>query len=67
MDVADLDGDENGDNQARLTTNTFEDEFPDWSPDGNKIAFSRSETGQNCDFGIYVMNEDGSGEVRLTN
>ena len=34
---------------------------PAWSPDGSKIAFSRYS-----DDGIYVMNADGRGAVKLT-
>jgi hypothetical protein len=36
---------------------------PAWSPDGRKIAFV-SERDRN--YGIYVMNADGSGQRRLT-
>jgi hypothetical protein len=37
-----------------------------WSPDGSRIVFWKTE-GELADLGdIYVMNADGSGEVRLT-
>jgi Tol biopolymer transport system component len=50
-----------GSNQTRLTNNTDIDEFPAWSPDSTKIAFT-----SNLD--IYVMNAvDGSDQTRLTN
>ena len=34
-----------------------------WSPDGTRIAFTSNRDGN---FEIYVMNADGSGQVRLT-
>jgi Tol biopolymer transport system component len=37
--------------------------LPDWSPDGSRIAFHSNRSG---DFGIWVMNADGSGQTRLT-
>ena len=37
--------------------------WPVYSPDGRKIAFGSSRSG---DFEIYVMNADGSDVVRLT-
>jgi TolB protein len=37
--------------------------LPDWSPDGSRIAFQGNGSG---DFGIWVMNADGSGQTRLT-
>jgi WD40 repeat protein len=37
------------------------DQNPDWSPDGTRIAFAKFNTG-----GIYVMEADGSNQVRLT-
>ena len=43
---------------TRLTFTRFSG-APAWSPDGRKIAFG--STG-----GIYVMNADGSGVIRLT-
>jgi dipeptidyl aminopeptidase/acylaminoacyl peptidase len=42
-----------GSNQTRLTTNSVDDEFPAWSPDGAKIAFFSNRDGN---YEIYVMN-----------
>src|SRR5207302_1622395 len=41
-----------------------DDNEPEWSPDGARIAFSSTRDGNNE---IYVMNADGSGVTRLTN
>ena len=50
-----------GTNPTRLTNNTSIHEFPSWSPDGTKIAFTR-----NID--IYVMNaHDGSNQTNISN
>jgi Tol biopolymer transport system component len=35
-----------------------------WSPDGTRIAFTGAENGTGT--GLWVMNDDGSGQVRLT-
>ncbi|HTQ11322.1 MAG TPA: dockerin type I domain-containing protein [Fimbriimonadaceae bacterium] len=40
------------------------DSEPAWSPDGTRIAFTSFRDGN---FEIYVMNSDGSGQIRLTN
>ena len=49
---------------AALTSgNGFYDAFPVWSPDGQKIAFASNRDGP---LNVYVMNQDGSGVVRLT-
>ena len=53
-----------GSGVTRLTNNPAWDEFPSWSPDGSRIAFSSDRAG---DPNIYVMNADGSGVTRLTN
>ncbi|MGA2587022.1 MAG: hypothetical protein ABSF88_08375 [Candidatus Aminicenantales bacterium] len=42
----------------KLTANSWSDQYPRWSPDGTRIAFSANPGGR---FGIFVMNEDGSG------
>lgn len=58
--------DEDGDNDIyrltaegvrKLTDNTWSDEYPRWSPDGTKIAFSANPLGN---YDIFVMNADGS-------
>ena len=48
------------DGVRRLTDNTWNDEYPVWSPDGRRIAFSSNRSGT---FDIYVMDAEG-GEVR---
>jgi hypothetical protein len=48
-----------GSNVTRLTNNAAVDEYPAWSPDGTKIAFTRND-------GLYIMNADGSNIVQKT-
>jgi dipeptidyl aminopeptidase/acylaminoacyl peptidase len=48
---------------VRITNNTFIDVLPNWSPDGSKIVF---ESFRNNNQDIYVMDSDGSNEMRLT-
>ncbi len=43
----------------QLTDNNWNDEYPVWSPDGTRIAFSSDHSGS---YGIYVMSMEG-GEV----
>jgi Tol biopolymer transport system component len=42
--------------ETRLTTDGARDREPAWSPDGSKIAFTKSVQGNND---IYVMSADG--------
>jgi Tol biopolymer transport system component len=51
-------------NARNLTNNPADDLFPVWSPDGSRIAFLSSRSGNRAN--IYVMNADGSGPRRLT-
>jgi TolB protein len=47
----------------QLTDNTREDEYPDWSPDGRRIAFS---AGTRDAPDVYTMRADGSRETQVT-
>ncbi|MFZ6026080.1 MAG: hypothetical protein ACOYYS_00075 [Chloroflexota bacterium] len=51
-------------NVRRITFSAGADEYPTWSPQGNRIAFTSSRSGNDE---IYVMNVDGSNLVNLTN
>lgn len=50
---------------TRITANAVPDTDPAWSPDGQRIVFTRS-TANFDNSEIYVMNADGSGQVSLT-
>ena len=53
----------NGSGLKRLTPRKWEAQYPAWSPDGRKIAFTYVKEGG---FNVYVMNADGSGVKQLT-
>jgi TolB protein len=59
-----------GTNLRQLTTapDYNYDGDPDWSPDGDRVAFDRYEgyTGGQNIYGIYVINEDGTNLVGLS-
>ena len=54
-----------GSEQTNISHNPLPEGFPNWSPDGTKIAFTRTVSPGNDE--IYVMNADGSEQTRLTN
>ena len=59
---SDMDGDREiylltNDGVKKLTDNDWDDEFPRWSPDGKKIAYSANPRGN---YDIFVMDADGS-------
>ena len=54
----------NGQGVDNLTKNAGGDADPNWSPDGNKIAFVSSREGNNTE--IYTMNANGQGVDNLT-
>lgn len=41
-------------------------QVPVWSPDGSKIAYA-ADRNEDRNFEIYLMNQDGSGEQKITN
>lgn len=56
--------DPDGKNLRKLTSNTWLDARPDWSPDTRKLAFQSNRDGSTE---IFVMRPDGSEVVQLTN
>jgi Tol biopolymer transport system component len=58
---------------SSLTSSTSTNLSPAWSADGQRIVFARAQgvdcntTGWNTGIEIWVMNADGSGQVKLTN
>jgi Tol biopolymer transport system component len=54
----------NGSAQTRLTNNSVEDSWPNWSPDGTRFVFLSYRDG-NAE--IYTMSADGTNAARLTN
>jgi Tol biopolymer transport system component len=58
-----------GTDVVRLTHDGV-DRYPQWSPDGAKIAFDKLVFSGNVQYGyfdeIYSMNADGTGEIRIT-
>ena len=48
---------------TQLTDNTWDDEYPAWSPDGTQIAFTANREGH---YDIFMMETDGSNIIRLT-
>ena len=55
--------DTDGGNRVNLSNHPVDDDEPDWSPDGMKIAFVSRRTGQ---YQIYVMDADGKNQIKLT-
>jgi len=54
-----------GSNPTELTdTSSSHDRAPEWSPNGQKIAFTHRESGGGSE--IYLMNPDGSAQTPLT-
>jgi len=47
----------------QLTNNTWQDEYPVWSPDGKKIAFTSNREGQ---YDIFTMNSEGEEVFSIT-
>ncbi|MBD3407006.1 MAG: hypothetical protein GF411_12885 [Candidatus Lokiarchaeota archaeon] len=51
----------------QLTDNEFQDEQPNWSPDGRTICFVSDRDGaEDGTYGLYLMSSDGSSVQRLS-
>lgn len=60
--------DSDGSNLIQLTTDPGGDFDPSWSPDGKQLAFvSERDANNDSNYEIYLINVDGTGEMRLTN
>src|SRR5450755_782577 len=51
-----------GANPARLTSDEDAENYPSWSPDGERLVYQRDFNGS----AIYVINVDGAGQQRLS-
>jgi len=47
----------------KLTDNSWDDEYPKWSPDGKRIAYTANPRGN---YDIFVMDMDGSNITQIT-
>ncbi|HYH59228.1 MAG TPA: DPP IV N-terminal domain-containing protein [Thermoleophilaceae bacterium] len=56
--------DRNGQNEMKLTTGNAND--ASFSPDGQKIVFSRIQTGTEGESDVFAINANGTNETRLT-
>lgn len=54
-----------GSKPIQLTQNSYSDQYPAWSRKGNMLAFVSARPGA-TDYGIFIINADGTGEKRLT-
>src|SRR6266550_1308471 len=59
-----MNADRPSDGDLSFNKSLAEGEFPNWSPDGTRIAFLSARDGY---WNIYAVNADGSGIIRLTN
>jgi len=60
--LMDVDASGVGANPARLTNDQDEENYPSWSPDGQRIVYQRDFNGS----AIYMINADGRGQRRLS-
>src|SRR5439155_22651289 len=52
-----------GSGAARLTSGALADDHPEWSPDGQKIAFDRNVSGH---LQLFVINADGTAQTNIS-
>ena len=52
-----------GENARQLTNDIYNDRYPRWSPDGNKVGFYSNRSG---DYQLWSINRDGGGLEQIT-
>lgn len=58
--------DSDGSKQTQITFNNEKDVLPNWSLDGSRIVFSSYRFGKKDKGDIFLINRDGTNEIRLT-
>jgi Tol biopolymer transport system component len=51
---------------TRLTNDAAEENAPEWSPDGTRVAYHKATNALGTGSDLFVINADGTGETRLT-
>jgi len=64
FEIYTMNADDGGDRRRLTNTTGVNNSHPNWSPDGNNIAFASDRAGNSE---IYVMRADGNNVVRVTN
>jgi Tol biopolymer transport system component len=60
--IMEVDASGKGSNPTRLTSDSDDETFLTWSSDGKRLVYERANAGA----AIYVINSDGTGELRLS-
>lgn len=55
-----------GSGQTRITNSEWDEQDPNWSPDGRKIVFVSTRLNEEFRSQIFVMNADGSNQTAIT-
>ena len=58
--------DADGSGQTRLSSEASLESYPQWSPDGSKIAYTHTSPCDMLDSEIWVMNPDGTGKTQIS-
>jgi Ca2+-binding RTX toxin-like protein len=66
MKPVDSDNDGNGDGRTRITRGAGQDNWPNYSPSGSRIVFTRYSDSVGF-YKVFVMNSDGSNQTNRTN
>jgi Tol biopolymer transport system component len=56
----------NGSGRTNISHSSSNDEHAAWTADGKRLAIARQVNGRETDHKIWVMNQDGSGQIDIT-